>query len=91
MTSSAIKVDDLDPNNLPQIPTSLNMWILRDQNIILTMNWDKNDEVINMDFPGFKQVIQTTFSQTLSPQSRPFNQGLGVIEKVLQFVNMDSN
>ena len=54
MTSSAIKVDDLDPKNLPTIPTSLDMWILRDQSIILTMNWDKNDEVINMDFKGFK-------------------------------------
>ena len=27
----------------------------------------------------------------MSPQSRPFNQGLVVIEKVLQFANMDSN
>ena len=67
------------------------MWILRDQNIILTVNWDKNDEIINMDFKGFKQQIQKTFSQTLSPQSRPYNQGLVVIEKVLQFVNMDSD
>ena len=84
MTSSAIRMDDLDPNNLPQIPTALDMWILRDQNLVLTVNWDKNDEIINMDFQGFEQQIQNTFSQTLSPQSRPYNQGL-----ILKFVSMN--
>ena len=67
------------------------MWILRDQSIVLPMNWDTDDEVINMDFEGFTNEIQKTFSQTLLPTSKPYNQGLLVIEKALQFVSMESN
>ena len=89
-TSSPKKVDDLDPAKLPIVPTSLDMWVLRDQSIVLTMNWETNDEVINMNFTGFTAEILKTFSQTLVPTSKPYNQGLVVIDKVLQFVSMDS-
>ena len=44
MTSSAQDMDQLDPNDLPEVPTSLDVWLLRDQAVLLTANLrpDKN-------------------------------------------------
>ena len=44
-----------------------------------------------MDFTGFKNQIQTRFSQTLSPTSKPYNQGLVVIDRIFKFINMESD
>ena len=61
MTSSAKDVDQLNPKDLPKIPSALDVWILRDQEILLTRNWDDEDQVINMDFSGFQNQIRTVF------------------------------
>ena len=91
MTSSAQDVDQLDPNDLPKVPTALDVWILRDQAVLLTKNWNAEDQVINMDFTGFKDLIQTRFSQTLSPTSKPYHQCLVVINRIFKFINMKSD
>ena len=44
-----------------------------------------------MDFSGFQKQIKKVFSQTLSPKSQPYNQGLVVIDQIFQFINMESN
>ena len=69
MTSSAKNVDDLNPKDLPKFPSALDVWILRDQEILLTRNWDAEDQVKNMDFSGFQKQIQKAFLQTLLPKS----------------------
>ena len=60
MTSSAKNVDDLNPKDLPKFPSALDVWILRDQEILLTRHWDAEDQVINMDFLGLQKQIKTS-------------------------------
>jgi hypothetical protein len=43
-----------------------------------------------MKFAGFSKQISDTFSQTLIPQVQPFNQGLVIVNKMFQFVKMES-
>ena len=90
MTSSVKSVDDMDPDNLPSIPTSLDVWILRDQSILLTKNWNSEDEVIYMEFEKFENMTRHQFSQPLLPKTESFNQGLVIIGQKLKFVSFNS-
>ena len=68
-----MQVGDLKPESLPTQPTSLDMFILRDQNIVLTVNWVTTDQVVTMDFPSFIKALNDRFSQTLTPVQQPYN------------------
>ena len=89
-TSSAKSVDELDPDNLPSIQTSLDVWILRDQSILLTTNWNHEDEIIYMEFAKFENMTRHQFKQPLLPKTENFNQGLVIIGGKLQFVSFNS-
>ena len=89
MSSAAIDFASLDPSSLPESPTSLDIWILRDQSIILTKKM-LSDEAINLQFESFIASIQQTFAQTITVQSQPFNQALILKNKKFAFVRMDS-
>ena len=65
MASSAYDFKQLKPSDLPVIPTSIDVWILRGQDILLTKDWASEDLIINMKFTGFQQTISRTFSQTI--------------------------
>ena len=58
MTSSAQDLNQLNPKDLPKIPSAIDVWILRDQEILITRNWDTEDQLINMDFSGFQKQIK---------------------------------
>ena len=90
MTSAPMQVGDLKPERLPTQPMSLDMFILRDQNIVLTVNWVTSDQVVTMDFPSFITVLNDRFSQTLTPVQRPYNQALVLIDQVFKFIDMNS-
>jgi hypothetical protein len=90
MTGSSYNFKQLTPANLPSVATSIDVWILRGQDILLTKDWAADDQIVNMKFIGFKEQISTTFSQTLLPIVQPFNQGLVVVDKIFQFVKMES-
>ena len=90
MTSASFDFKQLQPSNLPVIPTSIDVWMLRDQDILLTKDWASEDLIINMKFTGFKQTIASVFPQTIVPTVQPYNQGLVIIDKTFQFVKMDS-
>ena len=64
------------------------MFILRDQDIVITSNW-VIDQTITMDFPGCIQAINQCFSQTLVLVKQPFTQALVLIDQKFQFVNMN--
>ena len=81
-----MRVGDLKPARLPTQPMSLDIFILRDQNIVLTVNWVTSDQVVTMDFPGFIKVLNDRFSQTVTPVQKPYNQALVLIDQIFQFV-----
>ena len=51
MCSAPLQIGDLNPSSLPIEPISLDMFILHDQDIVITSNW-VIDQTITMDFPG---------------------------------------
>ena len=89
MSSAATDFASLNPTSLPEIPTSLYIWILRDQSIILTKKM-LSDEAINLQFESFVASIKQTFDQTITDQNQPFNQALILKDKKFAFVRMDS-
>ena len=91
MCSAPLRVGDLIPGNLPAENVSLDMYILRDQEIVITSNWVTSDETITMDFDGCVTAINDRFSQTLTPVKKPYNQALVLIDKTFTFVNMNSH
>ena len=86
MCSAPLKVGDLTPGDLPVENVSLDMYILRDQEIVITSNWVTGDETVTMDFPGCVQEINDRFSQTLIL----VKQALVLIDQIFTFVNMNS-
>ena len=90
MSSAATDFAILDPTNLPKVPTSLDIWVLRDQSIILTKKM-LSDKAMNLQFTSFVESIQTTFSQTITVQKQPYNQALVLLDKEFSFVRMDSS
>ena len=88
--SAPIPINDLDPANLPTNPTALDMYILKNQDIVLTSNWVV-DQTITMDFPNCIQAINERFSQLLVLTKQPFNQALVLINQEFKFVNMNSS
>jgi hypothetical protein len=90
MTGSSYNFKQLTPGNLPNIATSIDVWILRGQDILLTKDWEADDQTVSMKFAGFSKQISDTFSETLLPKVQPFNQGLVIIDKIFQFVKMES-
>ena len=73
MCSAPLRVGDLIPGNLPAENVSLDMYILRDQEIVITSNWVTSDETITMDFDGCVTAIIDRFSQTLTLIKQPYN------------------
>ena len=73
MCSTPLQIGDLNPSSLPIEPISLDMFILLDQDIVITSNW-VIDQTITMDFPDCIQANNQRFSQTLVLVEQPFNQ-----------------
>jgi hypothetical protein len=90
MSGSAAAFSSLDPNNLPTDPTSLDIWILRDQNIILSTHII-SETSMNLKFAGFIKNILTTFGQVITIETQPFHQALVLRDKSFMFERMDSN
>ena len=91
MTSSTYNYKKLQPSALPILPSAIDVWILQDQEILLKRDWLAEDQVTNMIFSGFETQIKTVFSPSLKPTVQPFNQGLVIIDKRLQFLTMESS
>ena len=71
-------------------PTALDSWILRDQKLVLTHNWDTKDEIVTMIFTNFTAEIFVKFSQDVVPSTKSYNQALVVQDGIIKFVPMNS-
>ena len=91
MTSSAYDYKQLQPAALPMLPSAIDVWTFRGQEILLTRDWASEDQVVNMNFSGFETQIKTVFSQIVKPTVQPFNQDLVIIDQKLQFLKMESS
>ena len=83
MCSAPLQINDLDPTNLPEMAISLDMFILKNQDIVITSNW-VIDQTITMDFPNCIQAINQRFSQLLVLVKQPFNQALVLINQKME-------
>ena len=90
MSGAATAFASLDPTDLPMDPTALDIWILRDQNIILSTHIT-SEESINLQFQGFIANILNTFAQTITIKAMPYHQALVLKNKQFIFERMDSS
>ena len=88
--SAPIPINDLDPANLPTNPTYLDMYILRNQDIVLTTTW-MVDQTITMNFANCIKEITDRFSQSLVLTKQPYNQALVLINQQFKFISMNSS
>ena len=89
ITASSFDFKAYKPNNLPLTSQSVDVWLLRDQEILITKS-TINDQMVNMFFPGFTATVLRTFGQTVVPTKQPYNQGLVLEAGIFKFVNMNT-
>ena len=90
ITDSAFDFAQYQTNTLPSTKQAVNVFILRDQEIILTKNFNTDSSMINMFFPGFTKIMHDNFGQNIVPSKQPFNQGLVLEKGLFKFVNINS-
>ena len=89
ITDSAFDFSQYKKNALPNTKQAINVYILRDQAIILTKNFNTDDSMINMFFSGFTRTVKTEFGQDV-PAAQPYNQGLVLEAGLFKFVNINT-
>ena len=90
ITDSAFDFSQYKKNALPNTKQAINVYILRDQSIILTKNFSTDDSMINMFFSGFTRTVKTEFGQDVVPTTQPYNQGLVLEAGLFKFVNINT-
>ena len=90
LASAPISIDKLDPLQLPNLPLSLDMYILKDQSLVLTSTWVE-DIIITLDFNICKTKLYERFSQHVFINKQPYDQALVIKNKILMFIDMDSD
>ena len=88
--SSAYDFALLEPTNLPPANVAIDVWVIRNQDVILTQQYQHNTG-LNWQFSTFKTIIKDKFFQTISISKQDFNQVLVLRNKKFSFVNLDSN
>ena len=91
MTASSFDFKSLRSDSLPTENMSIDVWILRDQEILLTKNAKQNDEIVNMMFTGFSKTMQRIFAQVVTPTRQNYNQGLVLEGGAFKFVPMNTS
>ena len=91
MTGASFDFKALRKNSLPSTSQSIDVWLLRGQEVLLTKGSNKEDEVINMMFSGFTSTMSTNFAQDVTPTKQNFNQGLVLEEGLFKFVPMNTS
>ena len=90
LSSAPISIDKLDPLELPNLPLALDMYILKDQSLVLTSTWVE-DITITLDFKICKTKLHERFSQHISISKQPFDQALVLKNKIFMFIDMNDD
>ena len=91
MTGASFDFKALRKNSLPSTSQSIDVWLLRDQEVLLTKGSKHEDEVVNLLFSGFTASMHTNFAQDVTPTKQNFNQGLVLEEGLFKFVPMNTS
>ena len=91
LTGSEFSFKSLKPNQLPDGRLALDVYILREQEVLITKNYQDQDELRNMIFSGFSNLLSHTFGQTLVPSRQAYNQVLTLESKVFKFTPLSSS
>ena len=89
MTNSANTFALLDPKNLPTGNTAIDVWILRNQKVILSKEYDA-DSGLNWQFSTFQTKIKTVFQQAITVTTQDYNQVLVLRGGIFSFISFDS-
>ena len=90
LSSAPISIDKIDPLELPNLPLALDMYILKDQSLVLTSTWVE-DITITLDFQICKTKLHERFSQHISISQQPFDQALVLKNKIFMFIDMNDD
>ena len=90
ITDSVFDFGQYKKNTLPSTKQAVNVYILRDQEIILTKNFNTDSSMINMFFPGFTKIMLEEFGQNIVSTKQAYNQGLVLDKGLFKFVNINS-
>ena len=89
MTSSAHTFALLDPSNLPTGSIAIDVWILRNQNVILTTKY-QTDSGQNWQFSTFTKDLKSNFQQDITVSQQAYNQVLVLRNGIFSFISFDS-
>ena len=89
MTSSAHTFALLDPSNLPTESIAIDVWILRNQNVILTTKY-QSDSGLNWQFSTSTQGLKSRFHQEITFSQQAYNQVLVLRNGMFSFTSFDS-
>ena len=73
MASSALNFATLKPNNLPDSDVAVDIYIIRNQDVILSQFFH-NDTALNWQFDKFVSDFQTRFCQDIIVSKQNYNQ-----------------
>ena len=76
---------------MPPGNIALDVYLLRNQEVLLTKIFSDNDELRNMLFDGFSALLQASFSQILQPTKQDYNQVLVLENKLFKFVPLSTD
>merc|ERR1712215_224293 len=79
-----------DPLELPNLPLALDMYILKDQTLVLTSTWVE-DITITLDFQICKTKLHERFFQHIYISQQPFDQDLVLKNKIFMFIDMNDD
>ena len=65
LSSASVSLNKIEPLKLPDFPISLDMYILKDQTLVLTSTW-VTDITVTLDFQHCKTKINERFSQQIT-------------------------
>ena len=89
MASSALNFATLKPNNLPDSDVAVDIYIIRNQDVILSQFFH-NDTALNWQFDKFVSDFKTRFGQDILVSKQNYNQILVLKNSEFSFVDFDS-
>ena len=89
MASAALNFATLKPNNLPDSDVAVDIYIIRNQDVILSQFFH-NDTALNWQFDKFVTDFKTRFNQDIVVSKQNYNQILVIKNSQFSFVDFNN-